>query len=166
MMIDKRRLCGLLVPAMLAVSADLLAARPSVSPADIEQVTGLHGVHLVPPTTAGAVPGRDNYADGSGKIVLWFHDFDAQAFGRAKAQPAKTMSGIEIEPKLFHAAVAGLGDDAFDSPDGKLQHALYVRKGQAAFGLIANVVASGRGDIPTVTMDQLKALAKLVLSRM
>ena len=89
---------------MLAVAPDLLAARPSVSPADIEQVTGLHGVHLVPSTTAGAVPGRDNYADGSGKIVLWFHDFDAQAFGRAKAQPARMMSGIEIEPKLFHAA--------------------------------------------------------------
>lgn len=166
MMIDKRRWCGLLVSAMLTMAPDLLAVRPLVSPADIEQVTGLHGVHLVPPTTTGAVPGRDNYADGSGTIVLWFHDFDAQAFGRAKAQPAKMMSGIEIEPTLFHAAVAGLGDDAFDSPDGKLQHALYVRKGQAGFGLIANVVASGRGDRPAITQDQLKALAKIVLSRM
>jgi len=69
-------------------------------------------------------------------------------------------------PKTFHAAVTGLRDEAFDSADGKLQHSLYVRKGQAAFGFIANVVASGRGDTPTVTMDQLKALAKLVLSRM
>ena len=49
------------------------------------------------------------------------------------------LSGIEIEPKLFHAAIAGIGDEAFDSPDGKLQHALYVRKGQAAFAVIANV---------------------------
>jgi len=144
----------------------LLAAPPSVTPADIEQATGLHGIHLVPETTTGAVPGRNNYADGSGKIVLWFHNFDAQGFARAKAQPARMLGGIEIEPKLFHAAVVAVGDEAFDSPDGKLQHALYVRKGQAAFGLIANVTASPRGDRPTVTMDQLKALAKIILSRM
>jgi hypothetical protein len=151
---------------LIALGSDMAAARPSITPADIEQVTGLRGVHLVPPTTTGAVPGRDNYADSTGKIVLWFHDFDAAGFGHAKAQPAKVMSGIEIEPKLFHSSVAGLGDEAFDSPDGKVQHALYVRKGQAAFGIIANLTTSSRGDMPTVTMEQLKALAKIVLSRM
>jgi hypothetical protein len=151
---------------LLVLASHLVAARPSLTPADVEQATGLKGVHLVPEDAKGAVPGRDNYADSSGTIVLWFHDFNVQGFERAKAQPAKMMSGIEIEPKLFHAAVAGLGEDAFDSPDGRLQHALYVRKGQAAFGLIANVTASGRADTPTVTMDQLKALAKIVLSRM
>ena len=151
---------------LFVLASPFVAARPALTPADIEQATGLKGVHLVPETTKGAVPGRDNYADDSGTIVLWFHDFNAQGFERAKAQPAKMMSGIEIEPKLFHAVVTGLGDEAFDSPDGRLQHALYVRKGQAAFGLIANVTASGRGGTPTVTMAQLKALAKIVLSRM
>jgi len=151
---------------LFVLASPFVAARPALTPADIEQATGLKGVHLVPGTTKGAVPGRDNYADGSGTIVLWFHDFNAQGFERAKAQPAKMMSGIEIEPKLFHAAVTGLGDEAFDSPNGKLQHALYVRKGPAAFGLIANVTTSGRGDKPTVTMAQLKALATIVLSRM
>ena len=151
---------------LIVLVSHLVAARPSLTPADIEQATGLKGVHLVPETTKGAVPGRDNYADGSGTIVLWFHDFNAQGFALAKAQPAKMLSGIEIEPKLLHTAVAGIGDEAFDSPDGKLQHALYVRKGQAAFGLIANVTASPRGDRPMVMMDQLKALAKIVLSRM
>jgi|SRR5262245_26130404 len=157
---------GLLPLALIALGSALIAARPSITPADIEQSTGLRGVHLVPQTTTGVVPGRDNYADSTGKIVLWFHDFDAAGFGRAKAQPARMLSGIEVEPKLFHAPVAGLGDEAFDSPDGKLQHALYVRKGQAAFGLIANLTASARGDTPTVTMEQLKSLAKIVLSRM
>src|SRR5437660_6261804 len=87
----------------------LRAAAPSLTPADIEQATELRGVHLVPDTTKGAVPGRNNYADGTGKIVLWFYGFNAQGFARAKAQPAKMLSGIEIEPKLFHAAVAGFG---------------------------------------------------------
>jgi hypothetical protein len=156
----------LLMLLLLAAAPDLAARRPSVMPADIELATGRHGVHLVPPTTIGAVPGRDNYADGSGAIVLWFQDFNAVGFARAKTQPAKTMNGIEIEPKLFHAEVAGLGDEAFDSPAGKLQYAVYVRKGQDAFGLIANITASPRGDRPAVTMDQLKMLAVAVLARM
>jgi hypothetical protein len=146
---------------VVLAAGSVLAAPPSLSPADIEKATGLQGVHLVPATTKGAVPGRDNYADSTGAIVLWFHEFNAQAFERAKAQPAKTMSGMEIEPKLFHAAVAGLGDEAFDSPAGAAQHALYVRKGQAAFGLIANPL-----NRRPVTMDQLTALARIVLSRM
>jgi len=154
------------VVLLLAAAPDLAARRPSVTPVDIELATGLHGVRLVPPTTIGAVPGRDNYADGSGRVVLWFQDMNAAGFGRAKTQPAKAMNGIEIEPKLFHAAVAGLGDEAFEGPAGKLQYALYVRKGQDAFGLIANITASPRGDRPAVTMDQLKMLAMAVLSRM
>ena len=160
-----KRQLFLLFALVACITPALAAAGPSLTPADIEQATGLRGVHLLPPATKGAVPGQSNYADGSGKIVLWFHDFDAQGFARAKAQPAKTTSGIEIEPKLFHAAIAGVGDEAFDSPDGKLQHAIYVRKGQAAFALTANITGA-RGDKPTVTMDQLKALAKIVLSRM
>jgi len=165
-MIPTRRWGRLLVLALLAAAPDPTARRPSVAPVDVELATGLRGIHLVPPTTLGAVPGRDNYADGSGRIVLWFQDLNVVGFGRAKTQPARTMNGIEIEPKLFHAAVAGLGDEAFDSPAGKLQYALYVRKGQDAFGLISNITASPRGDRPAVTMDQLKMLAVAVVSRM
>ncbi len=150
-------LFGLLAPPLRVTAAPSL-----LTPADIEQATGLHGVHVVPYTARGAVPGRQDFADGDGEIVLWFHDLSAQGFERAKAQPAKMMSGIEIEPKLFHASVAGLGVEAFDSPDGRVQHALYVRKRQSAFGLIADLA---RGDKPAVTMEQLKALAKVVLSR-
>jgi hypothetical protein len=151
-----------MVRSVLVIAATL-AGPASLSPADIEKATGLTGVHLVPATTQGAVPGRDNYADANGKIVLWFQSMPGPMFARAKAQPAKTMSGIEVEPKLYHAAVAGLGDEAFDSPDGKVQHAIYARKGEGAFGLISNVGASGK---PIVPMDQLKALAAIVLSRM
>jgi hypothetical protein len=146
----------------LSVGAALAIAPASLTPADIEQATGLHGIHLVPATARGAVPGRDNYADASGKIVLWFQSFNGQLFTRAKAQPAKMMGGVQVEPKLFHAAVTGIGDEAFDSPDGAQQHALYVRKGNAAFGLISNVTSSGA---PVVSMEQLKALAERVLKR-
>lgn len=155
-----RRTASLAAAVACAVAA---AAPAAVTPADIEKATGLKGVHLVSATAPGSVPGRDNYADATGKVVVWFQSIPGPMFARAKAQPAKTMNGIEVEPKLFHAAVAGLGDEAFDSPDGKVQHALYVRKGESAFGLISNVDRTGK---PVVTMDQLKALAKTVLSRM
>jgi hypothetical protein len=151
------------VVALALASAAVVAAPATVTPADIEKATGLTGVHLVPATAPGSVPGRDNYADASGKVVLWFQSIPGPLFARAKAQPAKTMSGIEVEPKLYHAAVDGLGDEAFDSPDGKVQHALYVRKGDSAFGVISNVGASGK---PVVSMEQLKALAKTIVSRM
>jgi len=149
--------------ACLAFAQAALSAQATVTPADIEQATGLHGIHLVPATARGAVPGRDNYADASGKIVLWFQSFSGQLFARAKAQPAKTMGTIQIEPKLFHAAVSGIGDEAFDSPDGAHQHALYVRKGNVAFGLISNVTSTGA---PVIPMEKLKALAALVLKRL
>jgi len=151
------------VLALTFAIAAAAAAPATVPPADIEKVTGLKGVHLVPATAPGSVPGRDNYADASGKIVLWFQSIPGPLFARAKAQPAKVMNGMEVEPKLFHAAVAGLGEEAFDSPDGRQQHALYVRKGDSAFGLISNVDRAGK---PLVSMEQLKALASTILSRM
>ena len=153
-----------IVVGALALAGGAAGAAPAtVTPADIEKATGLKGVHLVPATSPGSVPGRDNYADASGKVVLWFQSIPGPLFARAKAQTAKTMNGIEIEPKLYHAAVAGLGDEAFDSPDGKQQHALYVRKGDSAFGLISSLDRAGT---PVVSMGQLQALAKIVLSRM
>jgi hypothetical protein len=151
------------VLALTFATAAVAAAPAAVTPADIEKATGLKGVHLVPTTAPGSVPGRDNYADASGKVVLWFQSIPGPMFSRAKAQPAKVMNGMEVEPKLYHAAVAGLGEEAFDSPDGKQQHALYVRKGDSAFGLISNLDRAGK---PAVSMEQLKALATTILSRM
>jgi hypothetical protein len=155
---------GSRVMTAFLLMASLAAQAPSsLTPADIEKVTGLKGIHVVPATSRGAVPGRDNFADASGRIVLWLQTMSAEGFTRARAQPAKTMSGITVEPKLFHAAVAGLGDEAFDSPDGTPIHALYVKKGAVAFGLIANVSPT---NAPLVTLDQLKALARVMLGRM
>jgi hypothetical protein len=159
----------LMFRALLVAAAGALAvgwsasAQPSLTPADIEKVTGLHGIHLLVATAPGAVPGRDSFADGDGRVVLWFQTMNAAAFARAKEQPAKIISGIPVEPKFFHAAVTGMGDEAFDSPDATPQHALYVRRKDAAFGLISNVTLT---NVPIVGMDQLKAIAKVVLSRM
>ncbi len=147
----------------VAMAAVVFTAGPSLSPADIEKATGLKGVHEVPDTAPGALSGRDNYADASGRVILWFQTMNRTAFIRAKGQPAKLMRGIQAEPALHHAEVPGLGDEAFDGPDGKTQHVIYVRKGDEAFGLISNLDRTGK---PFVTMEQLRSLAKTVVSRM
>ena len=64
---------------------------------------------------------------------------------------------------LFHADVPGIGDEAFDSPPGPMQYVLYVRKGANAGSFTAFFVS---GNKATLTMDQLKALAKTAVSRM
>ncbi|HEX4568281.1 MAG TPA: hypothetical protein VH138_16715 [Vicinamibacterales bacterium] len=156
-------MCRIAVLALTFATVAGAAAPAAVTPTDIEKATGLKGVHLVPATAPGSVPGRDNYADASGKIVLWFQSIPGSMFSRAKAQPAKVMNGMEVEPKLYHAAVASLGEEAFDGPDGRQQHALYVRKGDSAFGLISNLDRAGK---PVVSMEQLKALANTILSGM
>jgi len=152
----------LVLAAALAIETAALA-QPTLSAADIEKATHLQGIHVVVATSRGGVPGRENYADSSGKIVLWFQTMNRTGFARAKGQAAKMMNGVQVEPKLYHGAVTGLGEEAFDSPDGKTQHALYVRKGDAAFGVISNLDAAGK---PIVPMDQLTAIARVVLSRM
>ena len=152
-----------MLTAATLIAATWVLAGQSLSPADIEKAAGLQGVHLVPGTAPGAVPGRDNYAEASGKIVLWFQTMNRSGFLRAKGQAAKMMNGIVVQPALFHAAVPGLGDEAFDSPDGKVQSAIYVRKGEAAFGVISNMDAAGK---PRIPMDQLKAIAAAVVKGM
>ena len=64
---------------------------------------------------------------------------------------------------LFHADVAGIGDEAFDSPPGPLQFVLYARKGANAVSLTAYYVSANKA---TLTMNQLKQLAAITVSRM
>ena len=73
-----------------------------------------------------------------------------------------TIGGTKVPMVLFHKDVPGVGDEAFDAPPGKEQYVLYVRKGDHAISLTTYF----RTDMkPMLTMTQLAAIAKLVLSR-
>jgi hypothetical protein len=73
------------------------------------------------------------------------------------------IQGKDVPMVLFHAAVAGVGDEAFDSPPGSTQWLLYAKKGRQAFSL-GTFLAHGR--TPRVPMDPMIALAKVVASRL
>jgi len=87
------------------------------------------------------------------------HSGPAALYQRAKDQ--KTYAGVPMP--LFHANVAGIGDEAFDSPPGPLQYVLYVRKGTTALSFTAYYVSANKA---TLTIEQLKQLAKIAVSRM
>jgi len=127
--------------------------------ADVEKVTGLKGVQLVAPGSITGAGAGLNFATADKHMLLMVNFGPAALYQRAKQQ--KTYAGVPMP--LFHADVPGIGDEAFDSPPGPMQYVLYLRKGANAASFTAFFVS---GNKATLTMDQLKALAKTAASRM
>jgi hypothetical protein len=144
---------------IFVVALGMQTADPRLTVADVEKVTGLKGIQLVTP---GSIPGAGaglNFASADKHMILMVHSGPGDLYARAKAQ--KTYAGVPMP--LFHADVAGIGDEAFDSPPGALQYVLYVRKATTALSFTAYYVSATKA---TLTMDQLKQLAKIAVSRM
>src|SRR5581483_983141 len=92
---------------------------------------------------------RPDFATADRKMVLMVNFGPAALYTRAKAQ--KEYHGMAMP--LFHADVAGVGDEAFDSPPGPFQYVLYVRKGNAAASFTAYVTGANKA---TLTMEQIE----------
>ena len=145
--------------SVMAVGFRAQATDPRLTVADVEKVTGLKGIQPVAPgSVAGAGSGL-NFAGPDKRMVLMVNFGTAALYRRAKEQ--KTVGGLPMP--LFHADVAGIGDEAFDSPPGPLQFVLYARKGAGAVSLTAYYVSANKA---TLTMSQLKQLAAIAVSRM
>jgi hypothetical protein len=126
--------------------------------ADVEKISGIKGIQQVAPgSVTGAGPGL-NFVGPDKKMVLMVNFGPADLY-----QSAKTKTIPVTNVPLFHADVRGIGDEAFDSPPGPLQYVLYVRKGTNAISLTAYYVGK---DKATLTIDQLKQLAMIIVSRM
>jgi hypothetical protein len=147
------------LPVVPVVDNVQAQADPRLTVADVEKVTGLNGIQLVAPgSVAGAGAGL-NFATADKHMVLMVNFGPAALYRRAKEQ--KTVGGMPMP--LFHADVAGIGDEAFDSPPGPMQYVLYVRKGTNAASFTAYYVSANKA---TLTMDQLKQLARIAVARM
>ena len=142
---------------MLAQGVD-----PRLTIPDVEKVTGLKGIQTVRPgSVTGAGPGL-NFVGPDKKMLLMVNFGTADLYNRAKAQKEMTVGGMTMPMPLFHAAVPGIGDEAFDSPPGNMQYVLYLRKGQKAASL-TTYISAGK---PLLTMAQLKQLGAIVASRL
>lgn len=148
----------IVLTALAIACASLAAAGPAdvrLTVEDVQQITHLTPLHLVQPREIpGAGPGL-NFATADNKMVLMVNAGDAAQYARAKEQKSPV--------PLFHAAVVGIGDEAFDAPSGKLQYVIYLRKGAKSASVTTYL---DRGMTPRIPRDQLEALAKLVASRL
>lgn len=144
--------------ALSCMAASLSAAGPAdvrLTVEDVQQITHLTPLHLVMPRELpGAGPGL-NFATADNKLVLMVNAGDAAQYARAKEQKTPV--------PLFHAAVPGIGDEAFDAPSGSLQYVIYLRKGANSASITTYL---DRGMTPRIPRAQLEAIAKLVASRL
>ena len=156
------------VAVTAAIAATKLAAQasdPRLTVADVEKVTGMKGLQVVAPgSVAGAGPGL-NFAGPNRKMVLMVNFGTADLYRRAKEQKDMKVGSMTIPMPLFHAAVPGIGDEAFDSPPGPVQYVLYLRKGQKAASLTTYVL-DAKATKTVLTIEQLKQIGAVVASRL
>lgn len=121
--------------------------------ADVESATSITGLKLVPAGSVEYAAGDLNFAQSDGSMVLMVSFGDAGLFKTWKAQEGN-----------FNVAVKDIGDEAFNGPKVKAPYVLFVRKGNHAFSL-SSFLDTGTGK-PLLSQDQLRSLAKTILSRL
>jgi hypothetical protein len=122
---------------------------------DVQTAGKLTGIKSVPRDPNKGAGGELNFAlaDGTMVLIVNFLTLDAKGYPVYKNQ---------MKPYI-NAAVPGLGEDAFDGPGGAVQYFLTFRKGTWVVSLSTFFGPSGK---TFLSMDQLKALAKVVLGRL
>lgn len=156
----KTRLFALAMLAAVSAAAQGVDKRLTI--ADVEQATGMKPVHIVAPgSISGAGPGL-NFATADNKMLVMVNFGPDTLYERAKNQKETDIGGKKYPMDLHHADLPGIGDEAFDSPPGPMQYVIYLRKGRNA-ATLNTYLEHGK---PRLTMEQLKALAKIVASRL
>src|SRR5215831_10106861 len=140
-----------LLGAAVVARAQTPAPDPRLTIADVEKVSGQSGVKQVRRASVPAAGGDLNFVGPDGKLLLMVNFGSAALYDSAKKKTT-----------TFHAVIRDLGDDAFDAPPGNMQYVLYVKKGANAVSL-TSYLGSTRPLAPKLTLDQLKALARIVL---
>jgi hypothetical protein len=150
-------LCSLVTsePAIAQASKSVLTNyQKLLTVADVESATGLKGLKLVPRGSTTGAGGDLNFAKADGSLLLMAQFGSADLFKQWKAQP-----------DFFNSPVAGVGDEAFNGPKGGLgPYVLFFRKGTHSIGLSSFLDTETMK--PMLPQDQLRSIAKTILSRL
>jgi len=143
------RLTGIAVflAVALPVLADTVAYDHYLTVADVEQVSGLTGL-------VEKVDGRELRFSAGTKHVL-----------NVRFQGAKTYRLERETPDYVKRDVAGVGEAAFCGPAANPQYVLIFRNKDACVRLYTYIDRSDPTK-PVLTVDQLIALGKIIVSRM
>jgi hypothetical protein len=120
---------------------------------DVEKITGLHGVKLVPPDPSKGAGGDLNFADKDGKLILMVNRNLASDMLYSQTKNMKD---------TVKADISGVGDAAFIGPAGTLQYFISFRKGKGS-GTVSTFLTFTGTLLP---MDQVKKVAQLIASGM
>ena len=113
----------------------------------------MKGLKLVAPGSVEDAAGDLNFTRSDGSMLLMVSFGDAGLFKTWKTQEGN-----------FNSVVKDIGDEAFDGPKVKAPYVLFVRKGNRAFSL-SSFLSLDTGK-PMLSEDQLRVLAKNILSRL
>jgi hypothetical protein len=126
-----------------------------VTVADMEKVSGLTGIKVIPKDPYIGAGGDINFAKKDGKIVLIVMNRDKAYLTDMKAQKGS-----------FDKQLNGIGDEAYDGPGfGKIRYILAFRKGNRVV-VLSSFMDMDAGGKPFFTPEKLKKLADIALTRM
>ena len=160
----KAHLFAACAAAVSLVAVQAQAPDPRLTIAEVEHVANVSGVHMV---GSGAIPGAGgglNFVTADNKMLVMVNFGTDVLYKRAKEQKEQEIGGMKLPMVLYHADVKGIGDEAFDCPPGPYQYVLYIRKGSRAVSLTTYIDTASKR--PRLTMAQLEALGKIVVSRL
>lgn len=137
-----------------AISVQSVYSKDVLTAEDVGKVTGIQGLKLVPKNPQIGAGGDLNFAQPDGTIILIVMMQKASMYDTWKSQEG-----------YFHSDVNDIGDEAFEGPGfGEYRYILVLRKGKNAYSLSSffNIQAGGE---PYLSQDQLRELAKIIVSR-
>lgn len=121
--------------------------------ADVEKVSGISGIKLVPKDPGIGAGGDLNFATADGKLVLMAGFHDASMYKKYSSD-------------MIYSAVKGIGEEGFVGPKQGNHYILIFRKAQHTIALNSFFKFDGKPGDTMLTMDQLKQVAKLVEGRL
>ena len=155
-----RMLAVLFVFTLLVMSAATALAQtkaasgaPYLTVQDVEKITGLHGIKLVPADPSKGAGGDLNFATPDGKLILMVQ---RMLNSDALYSETKKMKGT------VKADVTDVGDAAFTGPAGDLQYFVSFKKGKGS-GSVATFLSLSGARLP---LEQVKKVAQQIAAGM
>jgi hypothetical protein len=120
---------------------------------DVEKITGLQGVKLVPPDPSKGAGGDLNFANKDGKLILMVNrNLSSDMF----YSQTKNMKGAVKED------IQGVGDAAFIGPPGNYPYFVAFKKGKGSGTVSSFLGFTG----PLIPIDKVKKVAQQIASGM
>jgi hypothetical protein len=146
---------------MLVLSASMAFSQIKPAPGaqyltvqDVEKITGLQGIKLVPRDPSKGAGGDLNFANKDGKLILMVQ--------RMLSSDALYSQNKEMKGTV-KADIEGVGDAAFTGPAGDLQYFVIFKKGKGSGTAATFLTITGGTLLP---LDQVKKVAQQIASGM